>query len=175
MKDMLPYFALAVAAYGAILSTITAVRGRRKISVNYIQGFVVFEDNAMTTLGGIEMINKSSIPVYVSQYGFELDGKRLHIEKMDNSLLKSSQLIDIDLDERKIMPLNSVEETFVDDVEEIKPGMSVTSYFYAKDVKKVYLEKPSAVINVYCVEQTGKKFHSKIARELVLSSHEPVC
>jgi len=70
--------------------------------------------------------------------------------------------------------LNVVDTDLVGDVDEIKPGKTARAYFYTKDLKQLYLSNPKATIRAYCVEQTGKRFHVNVSKELVLSTMEPI-
>ena len=177
MKEILAYIALVIAIYGAALSTITAIKSRRKLSVKYDQGFILFEDKTMktmTTFSVIEIINKSSIPIYIKQHGFELKRQPISISKIDNKLIKGAKPLALNQTLHDFVPLNVHAIQTVEEVDEIKPGQIVHSYFSLKELKKIYLKNPKAKIYAYCVEKTGRKFKTIVSKGLVLSSQEPV-
>lgn len=174
MNEVLPYLALAVAAYGAALSTYIAAKGRRKLSIEYEQGILCLANKTMTTVAAIRITNKSSIPIYIRQYGFESKGQNIHVSKLKSSLIDGAQFMDFNQQTNSLVPINLIENACSDDIDEIKPGKSVISYFYAKDIRGLYLSDSAVTVYVYCIEHTEKKFRSKVSKELVLSSHEPV-
>lgn len=174
MNDILSYIALVIAAYGAGLSTYSAVKGRRTLLVKYGQGFLCFEDKSMTTYSTIEITNKSTIPIYIRQYGFEVSGQNLAVRRIEDALFKNAQKMAFNQHSHALIPLNIVDNNFVGEIDEIKPGKSVSACFYTKDLKKVYVLNSRATIHAICTEQTGKKFHVKVSKELVLSTQEVI-
>ncbi|WP_148049831.1 hypothetical protein [Gallaecimonas pentaromativorans] len=174
MKDYLPYLTLVIAIYGAVLSTITLLRGRRRLRPKFEMGFLCFPDKTITTFGLLEITNCSSVAVYIKEYGFEVEGNVMQVKKIPNEV--HSSLTEAGFDSKKLsaVDLHKSKETFLDEVQLIQGGQSASQYFYARDIKRVFLEQQKAKIFGYCVDQTDKKYRCKISKELILSSQEPV-
>lgn len=174
MKEYLPYITLAIALYGAVLSSVTSLRSRRRLRLSFEMGFLCFHDKTMTTFGALEVTNCSSVPVYIKEYGFEAGKNKLQVSKIPKKVHESLDDATICVDTNSRVDINLTQNALVDEVSLLEGGQSASQYFYAKDLKRVFLGQPKIKIFGYCIDQTGKKFRCKVSKDLILSSKEPV-